>query len=435
MRRCSRPGSGSLRPGRLLNVHRYGYRKGGAEAVFLDHAELFADRGWDCADFCMAHPKNLPSPFADDFPPHFEPRSGIRGLLDVPRFIYAREAKQRMAQLADRFQPDIAHVHGLYHQLTPAVLEPLAVRGIPIVYTLHDFKLLCPAYNFFTPRLGVCERCAGGHFWQCAANSCLHDSRAVSAVYALDAYVHRWRNSFDSVNAFVMPSRSILEKHREHGLPAEKLHYIPNFFETTTDATVEPELIAAARAEYGRYIAYFGRLSAEKGCAQLIEACATAGLPLVLIGEGPEEQRLRGLADRSETPVYFTGYHSGDALWALVEGALAVALPSIWYEIAPKSVLEAMARGKPVVASAIGGLPEQIEDGVTGLLAEPGSIPALAAALSRLAELDDVALETMSRRARERASSSFSTDRYYGTMMELYGRLQKARLGQPSRPN
>ena len=423
------PKSGSQEPGRLLNVHRYRYRKGGAEAVFLDHVELFAERGWDCAEFCMAHPENPPSPFDDDFPPHFEPKAGIRGLFDVPRFIYAKEAKRRMAQMVDRFRPDIVHVHGLYHQLTPAVLEPLAARGIPIVYTLHDFKLLCPAYSFFNPRLGVCERCAGGRFWQCAANRCLHDSRAVSAVYALDAYVHRWRGSFDVVDAFVMPSRSILEKHQEHGLPAAKLHHIPNFFETTTDATVDPELIAAARDRYGRYIAYFGRLSAEKGCAQLIEACATAGLPLVLIGEGPEEQRLRALAERSTMPVHFTGYRSGDALWALVEGSLAVALPSIWYEIAPKSVLEAMARGKPVVASAIGGLAEQIEDGVTGLLAEPGSVPALAAALGHLAELDEAALETMSTRARERASTSFTTDRYYNAMTELYGRLLEARRG------
>jgi glycosyltransferase involved in cell wall biosynthesis len=415
--------TGACPPGRLLNVHRYRFRKGGAEAVFLDHAALFAGRGWTCAEFCMAHPKNPASPWDSYFPAHFEPKAGLAGLGSVGRFIYARDAKRQMGRLLDDFRPDIVHIHGLYQQLTPAVLEPIRERRIPIVYTVHDYKLLCPAYMAYTDSLGTCERCAGGSYWHCAANACLHGSRAVSAVYALDAYVHRWRGSFDAVTAFVMPSRSILEKHREHGFPADKLHYIPNFFQTSTDVEVAPSLVAEAQATYGRYIAYFGRLSREKGCPQLVEACARAGLPLVLIGEGPEEARLRAQASQSATPVHFAGYRSGDSLWALVEGALGVALPSTWYENAPKSVLEAMSRRKPVVASAIGGLPEMIEDGRTGFLAPAGDVAALAEALHRLATLPAATLAEMGERARERALRSFTTDGYYDTMSALYGTL------------
>lgn len=412
-------------PGRLLNVHRYRFRKGGAEAVFLDHAELFAGRGWTCAEFCMAHPENPPSPWEAYFPAAFEPKGGIGGLLEVPRFVWSRDAQRQMARLLDDFRPDIVHIHGLYHQLTPSVLGPIAERRIPVVFTLHDFRLLCPAYTLFTPELGLCERCADGAFRHAVQHRCLHASRAVSAVYALDAYIHRWRRSFDVVDAFVMPSRSILETHAAHGFPAEKLHHVPNFFETTTDAGPAPALIAEARARYGRYIAYFGRLSAEKGLGHLIDAGAAAGLPLVLIGDGPERARLERQAARSPAPVHFTGYQSGDALWALVEAALGVALPSIWHEIAPKSVLEAMARKKPVVASRIGGLPEQIEDGVTGYLARPADTPALAQALTRLANLEPEALARMGERARERALTLFTTDRYYAATTELYDTLRR----------
>jgi glycosyltransferase involved in cell wall biosynthesis len=418
-------GVADARPGRLLNVHRYRFRKGGAEAVFLDHAALFAGRGWACAEFCMAHPENPPSSWDDYFPAAFKPKSGIGGLLEVPRFVWSRDARRQMARLLHDFRPDIVHIHGLYQQLTPSVLGPIAARRIPIVFTLHDFRLLCPAYTLFTPELGLCERCADGAFHHAVRHVCLHGSRAVSAVYALDAYIHRWRRSFEVVDAFVMPSRSILETHAAHGFPAEKLHHVPNFFETTADAGPDPALIAEARARYGRYIAYFGRLSAEKGLVHLIDACATAQLPLVLIGDGPERARLERQAAGSPVPVHFTGYQSGDALWALVEAALAVALPSIWHEIAPKSVLEAMARKKPLVASRIGGLPEQIEDGVTGFLATPGDTPALTRALTRLSGLAPDALARMGERARKRALTLFTTDRYYGATTELYDALRR----------
>ncbi len=412
-------------PGRLLNVHRYRFRKGGAEAVFLDHMELFRSRGWDCAELCMAHAQNPPSPWDAYFPRMYEPKGGIGGILDVPRFVWSGEAKRSMARLLDDFRPDIVHIHGLYHQLTPSVLEPIAARRIPIVFTLHDFKLLCPAYTLFTEQLGMCERCADGAFHHAVRHACLHGSRAVSAVYALDAYLHRWRRSFDPVDAFVMPSRSILETHAAHGFPRPKLHHVANFFETTTDAATDPALVAEARDRYGRYVVYFGRLSVEKGLHHLIEACALARLPLVLVGDGPEADRLRAQAAASPAPVHFTGYRSGDALWALVEGSLAVALPSIWHEIAPKSVLEAMARGKPVVASRIGGLPEQIEDEVSGLLAAPGDAAALARALDRLAALDPAALRAMGERARQRALTSFTADRYYVAMTTLYAGLRR----------
>jgi glycosyltransferase involved in cell wall biosynthesis len=408
---------------RLLNVHRFRFRKGGAEAVYLDHMELFARHGWSCAEFVMDHPRNEPSPWSGYFPPYFDAATAPRSLGTLRRFISSSEAAAGMERLLDDFRPDIVHIHGLYQQLTPAVLQPIARRGIPIVYTVHDYKLLCPAYMLYTDRLGVCERCAGGAVWHCAVNRCLHGSRGVSAVYAAEALYHRWRGSYDAVTAYVMPSRFVLEKHRQYGFPAGKLHYIPNFFATSTDAPPDPAAVAAWREAQGDFVLFFGRLSAEKGCAVLLEACARAGVRLVLAGEGPEEARLRELAGRHGTRVAFAGYRSGADLWALVEAAMCVALPAVWYENAPKSVLEAQARAKPVIASRIGGLPEMIEDGVTGMLVPPGDAVALGETLQRMAALPEAARAAMGAEARRRVSATFGVERYFTAMSELYAGL------------
>ncbi len=408
---------------RLLNVHRFRFRKGGAEAVFLDHMELFASRGWSCAEYVMDHPRNEPSAWSSYFPPFFDAATAPRGFATLRRFVSSDEARAGMARLLDDFRPDIVHIHGLYQQLTPSVLQPIASRGIPIVYTVHDYKLLCPAYMLYTDRLGVCERCAGGAAWNCALHKCLHGSRGVSAVYAAEAIYHRWRGSYDAITAYVMPSRFVLEKHRQYGFPSERLHYVPNFFATSTDAPPDRDAVAAWRAAQGDFVLFFGRLSAEKGCAVLLEACARAGLRVVLAGEGPEEGRLRELAARHGAQVEFAGYRSGADLWALVEAAMCVALPAVWYENAPKSVLEAQARAKPVVASRIGGLPEMIEDGVTGMLVPPDDPAALAAALARMAALPAAVRTAMGAEARRRVLATFGVERYFAAMSELYAAL------------
>lgn len=408
---------------RLLNVHRYGYRKGGAEAVFLDHQELFASNGWECAEFVMRHPENAASNWTRYFPQNFEPATtGFGSAKSALRFLYSHEAKQGMADILADFRPDIVHIHGLYQQLTPAVLQPIAEKKIPAVYTAHDFKLLCPAYSLYTNKLGVCERCAAGNTIYCAIHKCIHNSRAASLVYAIDGA--RLRFSYGkAIAAFVMPSKFILEKHREYGFPADRLHYIPNFFETVADEPVDAAELGAHRARYGKYVLYFGRLSPEKGIDNLIKACSHAELPLVLLGSGPQESELRALAAQMRTPPTFVSHRTGRELWTFVEAALCVALPAVWYENAPKSILEAQARGQIVVVSNIGGLPELVEDGKTGFLVAPGDITELTRTLLNVSKLDDAAREKIAGEARIRSIRTFTRDKYYSKMVSLYEKL------------
>ena len=415
------------RPGRLLGVHRLHYRMGGAEAVHLDHLALFREKGWACAEFAMAHPRNEPSDFARYFPSHFEAgdAEGLAKLGATARFLHSAEAGRKFADLLDAFRPDIIHIHGIYHQLTPAILPPAVARDIPVVFTLHDYKVICPAYHFFRPGVGVCEDCRGGRQYMCAVHQCNHGSLAADAVYALDGWLQWHRGTVrDTVAAFVGPCHFIVDKCAEHGIARDKLHYVPNFFQTTDDRPVQADAIAALRAKYGRFLLYFGRLSVEKGLIDLVEAAALARVPLVLAGEGREEGSLRALASRLGVAAHFTGHLAGSDLWAHVAAAEAIALPSIWYEIAPKSILEAQARGKVVITTKIGGNPELVEDGVTGFVVPPNDPAALGRAVSRAFALPADDLARLGDAARRRTLSTFTKERYFADMTALYDRLR-----------
>jgi len=412
---------------RLLAVHRWRHRKGGAEGVHLDHLALFRERGWACADFAVDHPDNEPSDWSGYFPAPFAPRGGVAALASLPRFFHSREAGENFARLIDDFRPDVIHVHGIYHHLTNAILAPARQRGVPIVYTLHDYKLICPAYHFYTPQNGVCERCRGGQQWRCLTNRCTQGPLAMDALYALDGWI-QWHGGAlrSAVSRFVGPCRFIVDKFAEHGFDREKLRYVPNFFESADDAPVAADDVAALRDARGRHILYFGRLSPEKGIDVLIDAAAAADAPLTIVGDGPQRDALERQARALGARCLFTGHLKGAALWAQVEAATAVALPSLWYEIAPKSVLEAQARGKPVIASRIGGLPELVEHDENGLIVTPGDRQELAGALRLALAMDERSLAAMGAKGREQATTRFTRDRYFREMTALYAELVPA---------
>ncbi len=410
---------------RLLGVHRLHHRMGGAEGVHLDHLALFRDKGWACAEFAMDHPANEPSEWSRFFPARFEPGGGIGALASGPRFFHSSEARRQFAALLDEFRPDVIHAHGIYHHLTAAIIRPAQERGIPIVYTLHDYKLLCPSYHFYREGKGVCESCKGGKQWNCALKRCTGGSLAKDALYAADG-LYQWHVGIirKAVAKYVGPCRFIVDKFIEHGFKPETLAYVPNFFESADDAPVDPGQVAAIRAQHGDHALYFGRLSGEKGVDVLIDAAAMAKVPLVIVGDGPKRAELEARAAASGGAVTFTGHLKGARLWAHVEACEAVALPSVWYEIAPKSILEAQFRAKPVILSRIGGLPEMVVDGVTGHLVKPADRADLARALSEAFGAAPEARRAMGALAKARVERDFTRDGYFASMSALYAEVQ-----------
>jgi glycosyltransferase involved in cell wall biosynthesis len=217
-----------------------------------------------------------------------------------------------------------------------------------------------------------------------------------------------------NVARFVVPSRFFLGKFAEWGIDTSRFVHIPNF--------VDAESLQA-QDDYQDCFVYFGRLSAEKGIATLIEAAAQAGVRLRIVGTGPEEARLRQLAADRGVDVEFTGYLSGAALRSAVASARAVVIPSEWYENAPLSVMEASALGRPIIGARIGGIPELIREGETGFVFASGSAQSLAQTLAKVAALPVAALRRLGSAGREWMRTEFSPAAYRGRMLNLYGEI------------
>jgi glycosyltransferase involved in cell wall biosynthesis len=401
---------------RLLSLNSYHYRRGGSDAVYFEHEALFASLGWEVAHMSMRHPRNLPSPwdayFVDEL--EFGHLYGVRQKLAMAaKVVYSTEARRKLSALLDRFPADIAHVHCIYHHLSPSVLPLLRERGVPVVLTAHDLKIACPAYKMLN-RGGICERCRGGNLLHVVAQRCVRDSLAVSALVAIESTVSRllglYRNNVDMV---IAPSRFYAAKLAEWGWPADRLRHVPNAVDLD---------VLTPRTTPGDYLLYFGRLAPEKGVETLIQAAMAARLPLRIAGTGPLEQTLRQQA-ASASGIEFLGHVGGVALWNLVRGARAVVLPSQWYENAPMSVLEAGALGKPVVGADIGGIPELIEVGHTGWTFPSGDAMALTNLLSRVHGTPDAQLEAMGKAARHHVATHYSRERYRDSMLAVYAEL------------
>jgi glycosyltransferase involved in cell wall biosynthesis len=283
-----------------------------------------------------------------------------------------------------------------------------------MVMTAHDLKIACPAYKMYNQQ-GVCERCKGGNLSNVLTHRCVRGSLAASAIVMVESSVHRWLNSYQGkLSKIVVPSRFFMEKFVEWGWPRERFAYIPNYVDAS-------RFTPAYRP--GGYFLYFGRLVAEKGVATLMRAAAAAGVPLKLVGTGPQEAELRALAAQLDSDVSFLGYRAGDALHDLVRGARAVVLPSEWYENAPMTVLESFALGKPVIGAAIGGIPELVTDDVTGWTFASGDTGQLSALLARVASLPAPRLEQLGKAARALVCDEFNRDGYLRAMLALYAGL------------
>lgn len=409
--------SADNREHRLLAINNYFYRRGGAETVFLDHIRLFSEIGWQTAPFAMQHPDNLASDWSPYFVSEIEygrESSPLTKVVQAGKIIYSWEARSRIKALVERFQPDIAHAHNIYHHLSPSIFPVLKEAGVPTVMTAHDLKLACPAYKMLSHDR-ICERCKGGRIYNVAVRKCIKDSAALSGLVFVETAIHRtlglYRNTLDRI---VVPSRFYIAKLVEWGWPEEKLVYIPNFAHTDDLKPYDDE---------GDYFAYVGRLAPEKGIGTLIRAAAIAGQKLVIAGTGPEEQSLRAIAAETGGDVTFAGYVSGERLHRLIGEAKALVLPSEWYENAPISILEAYALGVPVIGADIGGIPEMIIEGETGAVARSADTADLARVLSELAELTPQARRKLGSAGRAWAGSEFSPRAYRNRTLELYTEL------------
>ncbi|MEQ1558688.1 MAG: glycosyltransferase family 4 protein [Methyloglobulus sp.] len=402
---------------KILSVNNYHYRRGGSDVVYLEHAELMESQGWSNAFFSMHHPQNIATPWSEYFVDELEfghAYSLLEKISMASKVVYSFEAQRKLQSLIENFKPDVAHLHCIYHHLSPAIIPVLKEAGIATVMTAHDLKIACPAYKMLNSG-GICERCNHGSILNVVKHRCVRDSLSASLIVAVESGLHRYLNTYQKyLDRVAVPSRFFLEKFVEWGWPREKLAYVPNYVDSSK---FEPSY------EPGQYFLYFGRLAPEKGVVTLIRAAAKAGVKLKIVGTGPVEAELKEIATQNPGDIEFLGYRTGSELHDLVRGARAVVLPSEWYENAPMSVLESYSLGKPVIGANIGGIPEMVVAGETGWVFESQNVDSLADCLLACNAMDAKSLSKIGKASREFVDKNFNKQRYVESILELYSEL------------
>ena len=404
----------------VVMVNNYLYVRGGSERVMFEEAETLDREGIRVSYFGQQRDENPPLPHNDLFPAYVDPftLSSVGKLAHVPRIVYNAEVKRRFAQFIDRVQPNLIHGHNIYGGLTTAICDVAHQRGIPMVLTLHDYKLLCPSYSMLN-RGEVCQRCRQGRFYNCATQGCHKGNRLYSLIYTVESYANRWLQRYQHVKRLICPSRFMAGLVGNSWLRHPHLDVIPN--------AVDPRRLPA-EPNPGDYLLYVGRLSPEKGLLTLLEAVSRLkGVPLQIVGDGPMRRQLDEAVWqlRCEDRITFRGYLQGEELSDAYRNAAALVLPSDCYENAPMSVLEAMACGKPVVGSRIGGIPEMVSHEETGLLFPAGDADTLSDHLQTL-WTDSMKRMVMGKRGRARVEEQYSLERHRERLIETYDQALSA---------
>ncbi len=298
--------------------------------------------------------------------------TGLGLIRTGARAVWSPRAVGEVARAVRQRGIDVVHCHNLFPELSPAVLRAAAAAGAAVVVTLHNYRFLCLPSNFLRDG-AVCESCLGGVPWRGVVHRCYRGSAAGSGALAASLTLHRWGRTFEKVSLFLAVSRFVRDKHLEAGWPSEGIRVKPHF-----------TWPAPRRDGPGRYFLFLGRLSPEKGAQTIVPGWRAEHGRLVVAGGGPQAPALRSVAPSS---VEFLGPVSFDDVPEVIRGARAVLIPSVSYETFGRSILEAYAAGVPVIASRTGGIPEVVQDGVTGLLVPPADGVQWAQAVERL--LDD----------------------------------------------
>ena len=375
---------------RILIINTYHYLRGGDSQHALKLAALLEKEGHEIHFFAMRSENNLPCMDEEYFVSEIDYREALKKTLMnsfrvVRRSIYSMESRNKIAKLLDTIKPDIAHLHSFLPHISVSILPELKKRKIPVVWTLHDYKKLCPNSLFYNGKT-ICEDCRDKNYVHVVLKRCKKGSIAASIMAYLEAKITDCIRYDRYIDKYLAPSTFLRNKFIEYGHEPSKVIGLPNFIETDT---ITPQY------NHRKYLLFIGRLEREKGLSTLLRAFAEAagsveGLRLKIAGMGSMEHELKNLIARMDLPgVTLIGFKQGTELQDTIQNAKAIVVPSECYENYPYSCLEAMAYGKPIIGSKIGGIPEQIQDNLTGFLFEPFDYKDLAKKIKLVHVLSD----------------------------------------------
>ena len=456
---------------RILLVNKYFYRKGGAETYFFALAEGLRALGHDVAFFSMKHPNNEPSYWSKYFvseKDYVGDISAFKKVQEASTLIYSFEAKRKFEALLEEFKPDIIHMNNVHRQLTLSILDApyLKKHHVPVVYTAHDYILVCPAYTMVNGHGEVCDACLDKHFMHAVKNVCVKGSRAKSALASMEAEFLKLHHSYDKIDLIIAPSEFMKSKLEEGGF-ANKVVALQNFL---TDSQMEMARKVANTHKFedavdGKrpYFLFFGRLSKEKGILTLVRAFLKAAglaashgsagsdgavcravesseaangetfLPsnwdLHIVGDGPERSEIERLVanagSEAASRIQLLGYKSGEDLQREVGNARFSVLSSEWRENMPYSGLESLAAKTPVIGAQIGGIPELVVEGETGFAFESGNVSVLTNALIKASHADENDYQIMQQACTKYVNERCEQSQYVRQLEDSYRRIAR----------
>ncbi len=384
---------------KILIGHNYYQTAGGEDAVVRSEAALLKDYGEEV--FLYERNNEELNRF-----------NVLKKAMHFALLKHSSETYRQLRELIKRVRPDVAHFHNIFYMMTPAVYEACRDEGIPIVQSLHNFRLMCANGLFFRDG-NVCEDCLTKSRWEGIRHRCLRDSAFMTGAVSSAVHAHWGKGTWlKTIDGYIVASAFTRRKYIQAGIPSEKISVKPNFLYP------DPGM---HRKDSG-YIVYVGRLSHEKGVEVLLEAWRSlAGVPLKILGSGPLEQKLKAfVADNKMPHVEFLGF-AGQAVYEVsMRGARAIVIPSQCYENFPRVVAEAFAYGVPIVCSRLGSLVELVEENETGLLFEPGNAAELSQKIRRLMTSPGEA-QYMGQNARQVFEEKYSAQANYQKLIEIYG--------------
>ena len=384
---------------KVVLVHNYYQLPGGEDWVFAQERALLESHGHEVVTYQRNNNEVLGY-------------SRFQRLSLPKKTVWAQDSYEEILALLRKERPDVVHVHNTLVQVSPSVFSACREAGVPVVLSLHNFRLLCPAATFF--RNGkICEDCRESSLLQSIRHACYRQSYGATATIAVMLTVHRKaRTWIDGVDTFIALSEFSRRKFTEGGLPDSKIRVKPNF--------VSPD--PGEKDAVGDDAVFVGRLSPEKGLKNLLRAWGRLRMPIRLriLGDGPLRAELEQMAyDLKLSQITFLGHVNQAATQAAIKEARFLILPSECYENFPLTIIEALSCGTPVICSRLGAMQEIVKDGDTGLHFTPGNAEDLAEKVAWAWDHPRQAKD-MSRAARQDYEQKYTAESNYESLMSIY---------------
>lgn len=396
---------------KVLMVNKFLYPKGGAETYVFKLGKILEGHGHEVQYFGLWNENNIVGNTANAYVAHRDFQTGVLKNISAPfSIIYSSEAKKKITKVLVDFQPDVVHLNNIQFHLTPSIIIATEQyrrntgKHVEIIYTAHDYQLVCPSHGLFDNDIHVCEKCLGGNYTHCLRTKCVKNSYAKSFLGMLDAYWWKANAAYSCIDKIICPSVFLKGKLDSQKRFADKTVALHNF----VDHVVPREI------EKGDYVLEFGKLCRDKGTNTLLQVCKRMPeVKFLFAGYGPAEDEIKNVPNAQ-----YVGFKTGEELELLIRKALVSIYPSEWYENCPFSVIESQMYQTPVIGSRMGGIPELIREGKTGELFSAGDADELEAKLRKLLETPGI-LQEYSRNCQDQV---FETpESYYQKLIEIYG--------------